>query len=77
MPEFDPDRAETVRRAFDAGVVAILCPTDLTRPASFQTVAGLTAEFPTVLAAAGVAIVLFGVYAVIAIGYAAFMAARS
>jgi TatD DNase family protein len=54
MPEFDPDRAATVRRAFDAGIVAILCPTDLTRPASFLTIAALEGEFPTVLAAAGV-----------------------
>ncbi len=54
MPEFDPDRAETVRRAFDAGIVAILCPADLTRTASLQTIAALAGEFPTVLAAAGV-----------------------
>ena len=54
MPEFDPDRAETVRRAFDAGVVAILCPADLTRAASLQVIAALAEEFPTVLAAAGV-----------------------
>ena len=52
MPDFDPDRAATVRRAFDAGVVAILCPTDLTRPASFLAIAALEGEFPTVLAAA-------------------------
>ena len=54
MAEFDADRAETVRRAFAAGIAAILCPADLTRPASLPTVAGLSAEFPTVLAAAGV-----------------------
>jgi TatD DNase family protein len=54
MPEFDADRAETVRRAFAAGVVAILCPADLTRAASLPAIAALAAEFPTVLAAAGV-----------------------
>jgi TatD DNase family protein len=54
MPEFDADRTEVVRRAFAAGLVAILCPADLTRAASFPAVAGLMAEFPTVLAAAGV-----------------------
>ncbi len=54
MPEFDPDRAETVRRAFDAGVVAILCPADLTRAAGLQAIAALAQEFPAVLAAAGV-----------------------
>jgi TatD DNase family protein len=54
MPEFEPDRTETVRRALDAGVVAILCPADLTRAASLRVIAGLRAEFPTVLAAAGI-----------------------
>jgi TatD DNase family protein len=54
MPEFDADRAETVRRAFAAGVVAILCPGDLTRAASLAAIAALQSEFPTVLAAAGV-----------------------
>ncbi len=54
MPEFDADRAEAVRRAFAAGVVAILCPADLTRAASLPALAALGAEFPTVLAAAGV-----------------------
>ena len=53
-PEFDADRTDAVRRAFAAGVEAILCPADLTRAASFPAIAGLMAEFPTVLAAAGV-----------------------
>jgi TatD DNase family protein len=54
MPEFDPDRAEVVRRALAAGVAAILCPADLTRPESLPTIARLQAEFPAILAAAGV-----------------------
>jgi TatD DNase family protein len=54
MPEFDADRSEAVRRAFAAGVAAILCPGDLTRPESLPVLAALQAEFPTVLAAAGV-----------------------
>jgi TatD DNase family protein len=54
MPDFDADRVDVVRRAFDAGVVAILCPADLTRPASLSAITGLAVEFPTVLAAAGV-----------------------
>jgi TatD DNase family protein len=54
MPEFDADRVEVVRRALAAGVVAILCPADLTRASSFPAIAGLTAEFPRVMAAAGV-----------------------
>ena len=54
MPEFDADRPDVVRRAFAAGVAAILCPADLTRPESFPAIAGLAAGFPAVLAAAGV-----------------------
>ena len=54
MPEFDADRTETVQRAFAAGIVAILCPGDLTRDASLPAIAALSAEFPNVLAAAGV-----------------------
>jgi TatD DNase family protein len=54
MAEFDSDRPEVVRRAFAAGVVSVLCPADLTRAASLPAIAGLAAEFPAVLAAAGV-----------------------
>jgi TatD DNase family protein len=52
--EFDPDRSDVVRRAFTAGVAAILCPADLTRPESLPTIIRLAAEFPGILAAAGV-----------------------
>jgi TatD DNase family protein len=54
MSEFDADRAEVVRRAFAAGIVAILCPADLTRPGSLPAIAGLAGGSPAVLAAAGV-----------------------
>jgi len=54
MAEFDADRADVVRRALAAGVLAILCPADLTRASSLPAIAGLAVEFPTVLAAAGV-----------------------
>ena len=54
MPEFDPDRSEVVRRAFDAGLVAILCPTELARPDGLAAIEALAAEFGPVLAAAGV-----------------------
>jgi TatD DNase family protein len=54
LPEFDADRRDVVRRAFSAGIVAILCPAELTRAASLPAISALTAEFPTVLAAAGV-----------------------
>lgn len=54
MPDFAPDRTDTVRRAFEAGLVAILCPTELTRSESLPEILGLAGEFPTILAAAGV-----------------------
>ena len=54
MPEFGADRADAVRRAFAAGVVAILCPADLTRPGSLPAIASLAADFPPIMAAAGV-----------------------
>ena len=54
MPEFDADREAVVRRALDAGVVAVLCPAELTAPASLPAILGLRRMFPTVLAAAGV-----------------------
>jgi TatD DNase family protein len=54
MPEFDADREEVVRRAFAGGLVAILCPADLTQPRSLPTILDLAEVFPHVLAAAGV-----------------------
>ena len=54
LPEFDADRAEVLRRAGAAGVVAVLCPADLTRPGSLPAVAALAGGRPAVLAAAGV-----------------------
>jgi TatD DNase family protein len=54
LPEFAADREETVRRAFAAGLVAILCPADLTQPSSLAAILGLQRAFPAVLAAAGV-----------------------
>ncbi len=54
MPEFDSDREEVVRRAFAAGLVAILCPADLSRPRSLAAIAELQKSFPSILAAAGI-----------------------
>ncbi|MCK7476231.1 MAG: DUF885 domain-containing protein [Candidatus Moduliflexus flocculans] len=53
-PNSTPTGSAVVRRAFAAGIAAILCPADLTRAASLPAVAALQAEFPAVLAAAGV-----------------------
>jgi TatD DNase family protein len=53
-PEFDSDREEAVRRALAAGVVAILCPAEITQPRSLPAIERLRETFPMVLAAAGV-----------------------
>src|SRR4030065_509016 len=59
MPEFDADRADAVRRASAAGVVAIFCPADLTRAGSLPSLprraaAPLPAPPPRRLAGAGI-----------------------
>ena len=54
MPDFDPDRDEVLRRAWDAGVTDILCPIDLTEPRSVAGVLALAAADPRIRAAAGV-----------------------
>ncbi len=54
MPEFDLDREDAVRRAFAAGLVSILSPADLSQPKSMETIAGLQAAFPDIMAAAGI-----------------------
>ncbi len=54
MKEFDPDRREVVRRAFGAGLEAILCPGDLAEPRSVPILLELKREFPGVLVAAGI-----------------------
>ncbi len=53
MEDFDPDRDEVIRRAFAAGVKAVLCPADLTseKPPDDVEHRGRTPPF---LAAAGV-----------------------
>ncbi|MGB8951578.1 MAG: TatD family hydrolase [Candidatus Aminicenantales bacterium] len=54
MEDFDADREETIRRAFDAGIRSILCPADLTSPQSLQTTLELSARNPNIRAAAGI-----------------------
>jgi len=54
MEDFDPDRDEVIRRAFAAGVKAVLCPADLTSDKSLQTTWNIMARHPSFLAAAGV-----------------------
>ncbi len=54
MPEFDPDRADVVARAWKAGVRSLLCPADITNPASVARVLELTGLCSWIAAAAGV-----------------------
>ena len=54
MEDFDPDRDEVIRRAFAAGVTAVLCPADLTSDKSLRTTLKIVAGYPSFLAAAGV-----------------------
>jgi TatD DNase family protein len=54
MPEFEADREDVVCRALGAGIVAILCPAELAQPGSVETILGLKASFPEIMAAAGV-----------------------
>ena len=53
MEEFDADRDEVIRRAFRAGLRAILCPADLIHPESLEKVLNM-ARNHAVVAAAGV-----------------------
>jgi TatD DNase family protein len=54
MNEFDRDRDDVLRRAWEAGVRAILCPAEMTTPASLATVLGLAEKYPWVEVAAGI-----------------------
>jgi TatD DNase family protein len=54
MPEFKPDRAEVVSRAWKAGVRSLLCPADVTDADSVARTLKLTGEFAWISAAAGV-----------------------
>jgi len=54
MEDFDPDRDEAIRRAFAAGVTAVLCPADIASDKSLRTTLDIVARYPSFLAAAGV-----------------------
>lgn len=53
MEEFDADRDEVIRRAFQAGLRVILCPADLVHPKSLEKILNM-ARNHAVVAAAGV-----------------------
>lgn len=54
MAEFEADREDVIRRAFKAGLEAILCPADLSQSESLSTVLKMAQDHPEILAAAGI-----------------------
>ncbi|HEX9902885.1 MAG TPA: TatD family hydrolase [Acidobacteriota bacterium] len=54
LDEFDKDREQSVERAWEAGLAAILCPADLTVENSLAKTLGLAARYPALRAAAGI-----------------------
>jgi TatD DNase family protein len=54
MDEFDADREQVVDRAWAAGVRALLCPADLTEPASLSRVLELHRKYGWIVASAGI-----------------------
>ncbi|UCC41692.1 MAG: TatD family hydrolase [Candidatus Aminicenantes bacterium] len=54
MKEFDKDRNQVVERAFEKGIRAILCPSDITNFQSLQNTFSLTETYDNIIAAAGV-----------------------
>ncbi len=54
MDDFDRDREEVIRRAFEAGVRTVLCPMDITSLKSIQTTLEICSRHRHIYAAAGV-----------------------
>jgi TatD DNase family protein len=54
MEEFDDDRNEVIQRAHQDGVIAILCPADLSNQKSTQTTLDLIEKNKNIIASAGV-----------------------
>jgi len=54
MEEFDDDRNEVIQRAHQDGVIAVLCPADLTNQKSTQTTLDLIEKNKNITASAGV-----------------------
>lgn len=51
---FDEDRDEVIKRAFAAGVKAILCPADLSETGNWDTTLEIIQKYPNIIASAGV-----------------------
>lgn len=54
LENFDEDRAQVIKRAFQQGIKAILCPGEVTEPKSLQICLDLTEKYDNIIAAAGV-----------------------
>jgi len=54
MEEFSQDREDVLRRAWERGIRALLCPAEMTTPESLPIVLDLSERYPWVAAAAGV-----------------------
>jgi TatD DNase family protein len=54
MKGFDKDRNQVVRRAYEKGIKAILCPAEITNPKSLQNTLALINTHENLIAAAGV-----------------------
>jgi TatD DNase family protein len=54
MEEFSQDREDVLRRAWEGGVRALLCPAEMTTAESLRIVLGLSERYPWIAAAAGV-----------------------
>jgi TatD DNase family protein len=53
MEEFDVDREDVIRRAFDSGIDRILCPIDISSGRSLDIGLALAEKYPAISAAAG------------------------
>ncbi len=54
MREFDEDRHQVIERAFQAGILAILCPAEVTESQNVITALKLTEKYKNIIMAAGV-----------------------
>lgn len=54
MGVFDEDRDAVIKKAFDAGIIGILCPTDLSEPGNLNTTLAIIQSYPYICAVAGV-----------------------
>ncbi|MFW6124022.1 MAG: TatD family hydrolase [Acidobacteriota bacterium] len=54
VEDFDKDRDEVVKRAFDAGIKSILCPTEISDEKNVKNTYNLIKKYPQILAAAGI-----------------------